>query len=141
MRRVVVSVTMVVSVRVTVTVVSVRVTMTVVSVVVADVAMAVMRVRDAERVKTRVLVDVRCGGVPYFGALGDGFRRGRGRFASLDGSGPSTRRRVLHGSTGARRRTVAIAAPKPLSMFTTVTPEAQLVSMPKSAVMPANATP
>ncbi len=38
---------------------------------------------------------------------------------------------------GARiKRNTAIAAPKPLSMLTTVTPDAQLVSMPKSAVRP-----
>ena len=33
-------------------------------------------------------------------------------------------------------RCTAMAAPKPLSMFTTTTPEAQLVSMAKSAVKP-----
>jgi hypothetical protein len=38
-------------------------------------------------------------------------------------------------------RPTAIAAPKPLSIFTTVTPEAQLVSMPKSAVKPDSAVP
>ena len=38
-------------------------------------------------------------------------------------------------------RPTAIAAPKPLSMFTTVTPEAQLVSMPSIAVNPARAVP
>lgn len=44
--------------------------------------------------------------------------------------------------TGARSmRTTAIAAPNPLSMLTTVTPDAQLVSMPSSAVSPSNATP
>ena len=38
-------------------------------------------------------------------------------------------------------RPTAIAAPKPLSMFTTVMPEAQLVSMANSAVKPLNALP
>jgi hypothetical protein len=38
-------------------------------------------------------------------------------------------------------RTTAIAAPKPLSMFTTVTPEAQLESMPNMAVSPPSETP
>lgn len=126
-----------------VVVVSVRVTMVVVGVRVTDVAVTVVRVRDAERVKTCVLVDGgrRRRGVLYFGALGDGLRRGRGLFPLLHDSSDGARRRALHGSTGARRRTAAIAAPKPLSTLTTVTPEAQLVSMPKSAVMPANATP
>ena len=35
-----------------------------------------------------------------------------------------------------RMRAAANAAPKPLSMFTTVTPDAQLVSMPSSAASP-----
>jgi hypothetical protein len=38
-------------------------------------------------------------------------------------------------------RATATAAPKPLSMLTTVTPEAQLVSMPSKAVSPENAVP
>ncbi len=38
-------------------------------------------------------------------------------------------------------RATATAAPKPLSMLTTVTPEAQLVSMPSSAVRPEKAVP
>jgi len=38
-------------------------------------------------------------------------------------------------------RPTAIAAPKPLSMFTTVMPEAQLVSIPNSAVKPDSAVP
>ena len=38
-------------------------------------------------------------------------------------------------------RPTAIAAPKPLSIFTTVMPEAQLVSMPNMAVNPASAVP
>jgi len=38
-------------------------------------------------------------------------------------------------------RTRAIAAPKPLSMFTTVTPAAQLDSMPSSALTPPRLTP
>jgi len=38
-------------------------------------------------------------------------------------------------------RITAIAAPKPLSMLTTVTPDAQLVSIPNKAVKPSNATP
>ena len=33
------------------------------------------------------------------------------------------------------------AAPKPLSMFTTETPEAQLFSMPSSAAMPPKLAP
>lgn len=40
-----------------------------------------------------------------------------------------------------RMRCAAIAAPKPLSMFTTTTPEAQLVSIAKSAVKPPSAVP
>ena len=40
-----------------------------------------------------------------------------------------------------RMRWAAIAAPKPLSMLTTTTPEAQLVSMAKSAVKPPSAVP
>ena len=40
-----------------------------------------------------------------------------------------------------RMRWTAIAAPKPLSMLTTTTPEAQLVSMAKSAVKPPSAVP
>lgn len=38
-------------------------------------------------------------------------------------------------------RTTAMAAPKPLSMFTTVTPAAQLESMPRSAAKPPLETP
>jgi len=38
-------------------------------------------------------------------------------------------------------RPTAIAAPKPLSILTTVTPDAQLVSMAKSAVKPDSAVP
>jgi len=38
-------------------------------------------------------------------------------------------------------RPTAIAAPKPLSMFTTVMPEAQLVSIANSAVKPPSAVP
>ena len=38
-------------------------------------------------------------------------------------------------------RTTAMAAPKPLSMFTTVTPDAQLERSPNSAVRPPNDTP
>jgi len=38
-------------------------------------------------------------------------------------------------------RPTAMAAPKPLSMFTTVMPDAQLVSMANSAVKPARAVP
>ncbi len=38
-------------------------------------------------------------------------------------------------------RCTAIAAPKPLSMLTTTTPDAQLVSMAKSAVNPPSAVP
>jgi hypothetical protein len=40
-----------------------------------------------------------------------------------------------------RIRATAIAAPNPLSMLTTATPEAHPVSIPKSAVMPPSATP
>jgi hypothetical protein len=40
-----------------------------------------------------------------------------------------------------RMRSAANAAPKPLSMFTTVTPDAQLVSIPKSAVIPCSEAP
>ena len=39
------------------------------------------------------------------------------------------------------RRTITMAAPNPLSMFTTLTPDAQLVSIPKSAVKPPSAVP
>lgn len=38
-------------------------------------------------------------------------------------------------------RTTAAAAPKPLSMLTTVMPEAQLVSIPNNAVIPPRAVP
>jgi hypothetical protein len=38
-------------------------------------------------------------------------------------------------------RPTAIAAPKPLSMFTTVIPDAQLVNMPNRAVKPDSAVP
>lgn len=38
-------------------------------------------------------------------------------------------------------RCTAIAAPKPLSMFTTTTPDAQLVSIAKSGVKPPSAVP
>lgn len=57
---------------------------------------------------------------------------------------PFRRIRCAHAGApcGARNmRTTAMAAPKPLSMLTTVIPAAQLVSMPKSAVKPASATP
>jgi hypothetical protein len=39
------------------------------------------------------------------------------------------------------QRTTAMAAPKPLSMFTTVTPAAQLDSMPSNAASPPSDTP
>jgi hypothetical protein len=48
-----------------------------------------------------------------------------------------------HGEAGSTRRIrcTAMAAPKPLSMFTTTTPDAQLVSIAKSAVKPESAVP
>ena len=50
--------------------------------------------------------------------------------------------RLRHGrTTPLNCRTTAIAAPKPLSILTTVTPEAQLVSMPNRAVNPDTAVP
>lgn len=51
---------------------------------------------------------------------------------------------VVPSSTRSRKhaiRCTAIAAPKPLSMFTTVTPLAQLVSIAKSGVKPESAVP
>ena len=50
--------------------------------------------------------------------------------------------RVTHGELPRRSmRTTATAAPNPLSMLTTVTPDAQLVSIPNSAVRPERAVP
>lgn len=50
--------------------------------------------------------------------------------------------RALHAPTRARfTREAAYAAPKPLSMFTTVTPGAQLLSMARSAARPPNEAP
>lgn len=49
--------------------------------------------------------------------------------------------RLVHAPGRRVSRTRAIAAPKPLSMFTTVTPAAQLDSMPSSAAMPPSEAP
>lgn len=59
---------------------------------------------------------------------------------------PRFRRRIERSAAHAAlplrsMRTTATAAPKPLSIFTTVTPDAQLVSMPSSAVKPESAVP
>lgn len=53
---------------------------------------------------------------------------------------------AAHGASGRAvraeiKRKAAMAAPKPLSMLTTVTPEAHDESMPKSAVNPPSDTP
>lgn len=53
-----------------------------------------------------------------------------------------TRPARRHGETfWLSMRMTATAAPNPLSMFTTVTPDAQLVSMPSRAVKPDRAVP
>ena len=70
------------------------------------------------------------------------FLRRNGSFSLANGP----RRARAHGvvsaaSCDATRRTTAIAAPNPLSMFTTVTPEAQLESIPNNAVSPPSDTP
>lgn len=54
---------------------------------------------------------------------------------------PGLTRRAVQAPGRRVSRTRAIAAPKPLSMFTTVTPAAQLDSMPSSAAMPPSEAP
>ena len=72
---------------------------------------------------------------------------GKVTLAELDASNAyATPRRCASSRRSAERRTrriraAANAAPNPLSMFTTVTPEAQLVSIPSSAARPWKAAP
>jgi hypothetical protein len=70
------------------------------------------------------------------------FVRRDGSFSLADGPGRARAHGVVSAaSCDATRRTTAIAAPNPLSMFTTVTPEAQLESIPNKAVSPPSDTP
>jgi len=61
-----------------------------------------------------------------------------GQEAGVGGSGARGDRQ---GPDGRLMRLAALAAPKPLSMFTTVTPDAHEFSIPSSAASPPNAAP
>jgi hypothetical protein len=80
-------------------------------------------------------------GVPEAGGGQD--RRVGGPGTEGRGAGVEAGRRGGDGQRGGRRlmRDAAAAAPKPLSMFTTVTPEAQELSIPSSAAMPPSDAP